>query len=149
MLSPLGFYSKGFMQPGQKTHFNAAASTIKTAWKHCDALFEECRPDRMSIIENQFTCSLVFDNWQHSITKIWQTEGKSSIFHCGMAYLIKRDKAFVLPKNSVMQLPHGLRFKVSRVQIINVYTLRVFGILFPGQSNLNPLDERLDKKKQK
>jgi len=108
MLSPLGFYSKGFQQPGQKSHLNAASCQIRVAWKHCNELFERCRADRMALIEQQFTCSLVFDNWQRCIQKLWQTEGKSSIMQKGTAYLIKRDKCFVLPEKSIMMSPSGI-----------------------------------------
>ena len=66
---------------------------------------------------------MVFDNWQCSLAKIWQTMGKSTIFHRGTAYLIKRNNAFVLPIGTVMVYPSGLKFTVEKVDVLNTYEL--------------------------
>ncbi len=101
----------------------------------------------MALIKDQLTCSIVFDNWQRSITKLWQTDGKSSIFHRVTAYLIKQDKAFVLPLNSVMESPSGIKFKVTKVEAIDIYVMRIFGALLDDRVDIDPADNDGNRKR--
>ena len=89
---------------------------------------------------------MVFDNWQRCITKLWQTDGKSSIMHKGTAYLIKRDKCFVVPIDTMMESPSGIRFKVIKVNEQDAYTTRIFGEVLPGHGTLNPEESNFNKK---
>jgi len=87
MLSPFDHHSKGYMQPGWKNPLCGSQYTIKTAWKKLNDIFEECTPVLMNRIKQRFTCSAAFDNWQRSITKMWQGGGKGSVFQRGTAFL--------------------------------------------------------------
>jgi len=132
MLSPLAHHSKGYMQPGRKNPLCGSQCTVKTAWKKLDGIFEECTPVLMHRIKQQFTCSAAFDNWQRSITKMWQGGGKASVFQRGTAFFIKQDKAFLLPVGTIMQSPHGVLFMVTSCISETIYTCVITGDLLPS-----------------
>ena len=134
MLSPLGHHCRGFLQPGQKSQHNAASCTLKTAWKECDKLFEECTPARKETIDEQFTLSSSFDNWQTQIRKQYQTEGKSSVYLRGTAYYIKKDKTFVLPEGTIMKSPLGIRFTISSCVSHDIYYSVITGTILDEDS---------------
>jgi len=133
------------MQPGRKNLLCGSQCTIKTAWKKLDDIFEECcTPVLMNRIKQQFTCSAAFDNWQRSITKMWQGGGKASVFQRGTAFFIKQDKAFLLPVGTIMQSPHGVLFMVTSCISETIYTCVITGDLLPSdyaipESHNNPI----------
>lgn len=115
MLTPLGFASKGFKQPGSKTHLNASASTLKTAYVHCNNLLSETAAERLALVKDEKTVTGTFDNYQLAQEKKYQGDSKSGIMHRGTAYIFKRDKALVLPVGTVLQSQNNIRYVVTRV----------------------------------
>jgi len=134
MLSPLAHHCKGFRQPGQKSMHNAAACTLKTAWNECDKLFEECTPARKEEIDEQPTLSSSFDNWQRQIPKVYQTDGKSSVYLRGTAYYIKKDKTFILPIGTIMKSPLEIRFTITSCVRHDIYYSVITGTILDKDS---------------
>ena len=131
MLSPLAHHCKGYLQPGTKNPLLGVGCNIKTAWHKMDKIFEECTPARMALIKRQLTITLVFDNWQRMINKLWQDQGKSSVYQRGTAFFVKQDKAFSLPVGTVMESSSGLLFTVTSCTEIDPYTYMIIGELVP------------------
>ena len=62
--------------------------------------------------------------------------GKSSLFQRGTAFSVKQDKAFVLPIDTIMIYPFGLKFWVVLCDGIDVYIFIIIGELDPLPLNL-------------
>ena len=78
MLTPLGYFSRGFRMPGSKCHLSAASCDLRTAWITSNKLYENSRPGRKEMIRQLATSSACGDNWQVKIGKDFQ-DGKSGI----------------------------------------------------------------------
>ena len=76
---------------------------------------------------------------------MFQDSEKGAIFHRGTAYLAKRDKAFILPRHTIMRSPNGVRLSVTRVKALDVYQLRIFGQVLEEQDD--GVDVSLDERK--
>ena len=84
---------------------------------------------------------MVFDNWQRSCPKKWQTEGKSSVFLRGTAYFIRRDKAILLPSGTTIRSPSGLIFTISSSKFLDAYNTVLKGTLLTNIYPQPPSDE--------
>ena len=136
MIYPLAHHAKGHNLCHQRNQIMAAACTIKTARKRLDDLFFKYEQAKLDLIKQQYTMTLVFDNWQRSCPKKWQTEGKSSVFLRGTAYFIRRDKAILLPSGSTLRSPSGLIFSIMTSRFLDAYTTVLKGTLV---TNIYPL----------
>jgi len=108
----------------------------------------------MNRIKQQPTCSVAFDNWQHSITKMWQGGEKASVFQRGTAFFIKQDKAFLLPVGTSIQSPHGVLFLVTSCVAETIYTCVITGDFLPSnfvlpESNNNSTTANSTRKRKK
>ena len=136
MLTPLGYFSRGFRIPGSRSHLSGASCGLLTAWKNCNHLYETCMPSRKEMIQQLVTSSACGDNWQVKIGKDFQ-DGKSAIMQRGTAFLMKKNKCMTLPAGTVMSSPSGLRFTVSNTERINPYIIVIRGSLLPNQRDVD------------
>ena len=134
MLTPLGYFSRGFRTPGSTSHLSGGSCNLKTAWMKCNDMYEDCAPSRREMIRQLDTASACGDNWQVKIGKDFQ-DGKSGIMQRGTAFLMKKNKCMTLPVGMVMSLPSGQGFTVSKTYQINAYILVFTGTLLPNQHN--------------
>jgi len=122
MLTPLGYFSRGFRIPGTRSHLSGASCNLRTAWKRCNDVYHNCMPGRKEMIQQLVTSSACGDNWQVKIGKGYQ-DGKSGIMQRGTAFLMKKNKCMTLPSGTVMSSPCGLRFTVSNTDRIDPYII--------------------------
>ncbi len=113
----------------------------QTLWPTLNDMFDSASPGRMDVIWNQYTMSVAFDNWQQMIQKMWQTSGSSSNYLKGVASFAKKDKAVLLPINSILKSPLGLRFRVLETEFIDAYSTRIRGVLLSGVGDGESSDE--------
>ena len=110
MVPTLGTHSRGYMKTLPNHPLHGVGCTMATLWSTLNEMYDSCTPGRMDVIKNQYTMSVVFDNWQQMIQKIWQTSGRSSNYLKGVAMLAKKDKAILLPVGTILKSPLGLLF---------------------------------------
>ena len=79
MLTPLGYFSRGFRIPGTRSHLSGASCTLRTVWIRCNAMYQNCMPGRKEMIQQLVTSSACGDNWQVKIG-IWYHATWDSIF---------------------------------------------------------------------
>jgi hypothetical protein len=91
---------------------------------------------RDDVIANQYTISVVFDNWQQMIKKVWQTSESSSTFLKGDAAFAIENKAVLLPVGSVLRAPSGTLFHVISSNYLDAYSTVICGeMVNPGDLN--------------
>jgi hypothetical protein len=78
MVPTLGTHSRGYMKSLPNHPLHGVGCCMSTLWSTLNDMYESATPARMDVIENQYTMSVAFDNWQQMIQKFWQTSGCSS-----------------------------------------------------------------------
>ena len=129
MVPTLCTHSRGYMKSLPNHPLHGVGCCMSTLWSTLNDMYESATPARMDVIENQYTMSVAFDNWQQMIQKIWQTSGCSSNYLKGVASFAKKDKAVLLPLKSILKSPSGLRFRVLHTEFIDAYSTIVRGKL--------------------
>jgi len=69
-------------------------------------------PTFKETLQSEPWMSGAFDNYNEFYQQNNQIDGKSSINHIVTAYLLKKDKPYYIPINTIMISPGGTRFYV-------------------------------------
>jgi hypothetical protein len=96
-------------------------------WGYLNDLFHSTAHSRRALLGNQYTNSVVFDNFQLMIQKKWQMCGSSSNYLKGVVSIVKKDKAILLLPGSVLRSPSGDRFRVRSARFVNEYLTIIEG----------------------
>ena len=122
-----------------KHPLHGSGTNIHAALSRLDQMRSESLPGITNLISNQMTASLALDNFQQMISKKIQTGGSSSIYHRAVAYLVKRDKAILLPIGAVLRSPSGILFRVESSRFVDAYETVLMGVphayIFPLLEN--------------
>ena len=126
MVPPLANFSRGLLKhPYHPLH--GSGCSVLTLWGHLNDLFESTAKIRREVLVNQYTNSVVFDNYQVMVQKKWQTYGCSGNYLKGVASLTKKDKAILLPVGSVLRSPTGVHFEVRSAHFVSEYLTVIEG----------------------
>ncbi len=131
LISPLASYSHGHMANPPSHPLHGAGCCMKTMWSVLNDFFKSSTAARIDVVSNQFTVSIAFDNWQQNSKKIWPTYGSSSNYLRGVALLIKKDKAFMLPVGTLFKSPSSVQFRVLSCKFLDLYAVLISGKEFP------------------
>jgi hypothetical protein len=69
LISPLASYSHGHMANPPSHPLHGTGCCMKTMWSVLDNFFESSTAALNDVVTNQFTVSIVFDNWQQNNKK--------------------------------------------------------------------------------
>jgi hypothetical protein len=83
----------------------------------------------MDVMIQQYSCSIAFDNWQQQSPKTWQNQGSSAIFLNGVAAFIKKNKAILLPVNSIIRSLSNVRFRITSSRFLDPYLILLQGVV--------------------
>jgi hypothetical protein len=108
IVPPIAAYSRGHVPNPPNHPLHGAGCQDITLWSSLDKLYESTTEARSDLMTHQYTVSLAFDNWQQQSSKTWQTRGLSAVFLNGVAIIIKKDKAILLPLRSIIRSPSNV-----------------------------------------
>ena len=127
-VEPLGHHIKGYMQPMTSSLSGAASCDLRTAWKRQDALYAECIPTFNETLQAESFSTGAFDNYNKFLPTKNQTDGKCSINHIGTAYLLKKDRPYEIPVDTIMCSPSGVRFVIRSCILVIILIGNKIGI---------------------
>jgi hypothetical protein len=119
MIPPLPSHSQGYMHNPPNHPLHGTGYSTLTTWTGLNELFDSTLTARTSVVINQYTGSMVFDNWQQMIQKVWQIRVSPSNYLKGVASFLKKDKAIFLTVGSILKSPSGFCFCVLSSHYLN------------------------------
>ena len=141
IVEPLAFYYKGQMEP-PKRRCKGTFSSIVTCWKILNKLHSSANQTMQESIRTQPTMTYSLDNYQKTIRKKFQSDGKSANMHNGTVFIAQQDRCYKIPLGSLVRSPSGVLFRVSESRRIDLYSCIVIGkLLFPNQTHPNDQQE--------
>ena len=114
IIEPLALFYKGHQQPSSKTLSGSFTTTIETALKIVDMLYNEVYPSFAAELESEPVQVGAGDNWQRVLPCKNQYTHKSAIVHNGTSYYLKKVVNIEIPAGSNVISSTGLKFKVLR-----------------------------------
>ena len=136
LVPPLANFSRGLLKHPYHPLHGSGCSAV-TLWGYLNEVFLSTEKTRRGVLANQYTNSVVFDNYQLMIQKKWQTYGCSGNYLKGVASLTKKDKAILLPVGSVIRSPSGVLFEVRSCHYVNEYLTVVDGVMVVGDGEVS------------
>ncbi len=100
-----------------------------TVWDTFNDVFDSTAAAHADVIFDQFTISMAFDNCQQMVQKIWQMQWSSSNYLKGVTAFVKKDKAILLPIDSVLKSPSGILFHIVSCNYMDAYSTIIRGEL--------------------
>lgn len=129
MIPAIAAYSQGHMHNPPNHPLHSAGCHDITLWSTLDKLYKSTSAARMDVMIQQFSCSFAFDNWQQRSPKTWQNQGSSAIFLNGVAAFIKKNKAILLPVNSIIRSSSNVRFRITSSRFLDPYLILLKGVV--------------------
>jgi hypothetical protein len=117
----LGYFFRGFHQPGRKSFTGAFIQGLRTSWKDQNAIYDRMISTFHEKLRSEDILTAAFDNFQKVIPKKNITGSKGAVVHIGTSLVLKRNKPLHVVEQSRFVSEHGVSFKITSVTRHDMY----------------------------
>jgi hypothetical protein len=145
----LGYFFRGFNQPGRKSFTGAFIQGLVASWKDQERLYNGKMPSFNQKLQDTPVVTDAIDNFQKVIPKKNITGGKGAVTHIGTSLVVKRNRPVQLSLRSRFESEYGVTFKVSEITRLDTFryrTLRRMAAVQKGTRDLPSAVRRINER---